>query len=353
MSNRLSFFRAALVAASFATFTLAEDAAAQTWRPEPGKNPSPTSAQIAEAKERYEKGVKLYEDEGNVQAARVEFERAYDLAPNYKVLYNVGQAARTLKDYASALRAFEAYLEGGRDKVAKTRVTEVQREIAQLRTYVATLTVQVDVEGATVALDGVAVGTSPLTKPLLVNAGRLTLTATKGGRVGTVAVTLAGGDTQTARVEVPGAPAAPTAPTTTTDAPKVEAAPSVGSAAPPPPPAALPRPSRTLPYLAIGIGGALGASAGATGFAAMRASDNLEKERFAGPKPSSEADDLRGRTQRLALASDVLAGAAVVSATIGVVLLVLEPKGSTTASIRPSRLQPFASPSGAGLAGTF
>ena len=155
-----------LATCSLLASTFPREAAAQTWKPEPEKNLSPSPAQLAEAKQRYEKGVKLYEEEGSVQAALVEFERAYELAPNYKVLYNIGQGARTLRDYALALRAFEAYLDGGKDKIPKPRTAEVQRDIAQLRTYVATLIIQVDADDAQVSLDNVVIGLSPFTKPV-------------------------------------------------------------------------------------------------------------------------------------------------------------------------------------------
>jgi tetratricopeptide (TPR) repeat protein len=58
-----------------------------------------------EASERFRRGVKLYRDADYV-AALVEFKRAYELAPNFRVLYNLGQTSRQLKDYAAALDAY-------------------------------------------------------------------------------------------------------------------------------------------------------------------------------------------------------------------------------------------------------
>ena len=60
----------------------------------------------AEASKRFRRGVKLYND-GDFVAALIEFKRAYELEPNYRVLYNLGQTSRELKDYAAALRAYE------------------------------------------------------------------------------------------------------------------------------------------------------------------------------------------------------------------------------------------------------
>jgi hypothetical protein len=349
-----------MIASFLAAGTLVGEASAQAWRPRDARPLPPTPGQIEEAKQRYEKGVKLYEDEGSVQAALVEFERAYDLAPNYKVLYNIGQAARTLRDYATALRAFEAYLEGGKDKLAKPRLAEITRELAQLRTYVATLTIDVDVPDAVVALDGVVVGATPLTEPQLVNAGRTTITATKAGRVGTLAVTLAGGDNQTVRLELPrplpsvssedtprSAPGAPAA------LPPLAPAATTSRLGPPPPPAAA-APTRTFAYVAFGVGGALAISASATGFSALRASKDLERRRFAGPRPSAEANSLRDKTRSLSKASDVLTGTAVAAVGLGVVLLVLErpaPRSQSAATtVRPWATLESA---GAGVEGSF
>ena len=55
-----------------------------------------------EASQRFRSGVRFYKDH-DFAAALVEFKQAYDLVPNYIVLYNLGQTARELKDYAAAL----------------------------------------------------------------------------------------------------------------------------------------------------------------------------------------------------------------------------------------------------------
>src|SRR4026208_2260108 len=49
----------------------------------------PRASKTDEARARYERGLKLYSD-GAYDAARSEFERAYAIAPTYKVLYNIG-----------------------------------------------------------------------------------------------------------------------------------------------------------------------------------------------------------------------------------------------------------------------
>lgn len=326
-------------------------AAAQSWRPEPEKNPSPSPAQIAEAKQRYEKAVKLYEDEGSVQAALAEFERAYELAPNYKVLYNIGQAARMQRDYAAALQAFEAYLRdsNGGAKLPKARVAEVEREITQLKTYVATLTVDVDTDGATVTLDGVVLGLSPLPHAFVLNPGRVKIAATRDGRTGASAVTLVGGEAPRVTIALPSAAPTPVATAAPSAAPTTPSDPVV------PPPAAKPRsPTRPLTYLSFGIASALGVGAGLSGFAALRASNDLGDTRYAGPNAPANAGSLQKQARQLSLTSDILAGGAVVAASVGIVSLFLPTSVGGNGSKTTARgLQPYVAPTGAGLFGNF
>jgi hypothetical protein len=67
-------------------------------------------------------------DDGDLKLALVQFEGSYDLAPHYKVLYNIGQIALELHEWNKAKNALERYLsEGG--NVAGACVSEVSDEI--------------------------------------------------------------------------------------------------------------------------------------------------------------------------------------------------------------------------------
>ena len=83
-----------------------------------------------EASQRFRSGVAFYKDK-DFAAALVEFKRAYELVPNYSVLYNLGQTGRELKDYAAALEAFEQYLDEGGARVAPARHKEVAAAIVE------------------------------------------------------------------------------------------------------------------------------------------------------------------------------------------------------------------------------
>ena len=102
--------RGAVAAALLAIATAGTAEAAK-----PKKGDADAAAQVPpEAQQRFLRALELY-DEGNLDAARTELARAYDIAPHFKLLYNMGQIAFELHDYPAALAAFEKYLsEGGR-----------------------------------------------------------------------------------------------------------------------------------------------------------------------------------------------------------------------------------------------
>src|SRR4051794_1962396 len=72
----------------------------------------PSKAAQTEAFSRFNKGKELF-SEGDLQAALIEFRRAYELAPNYVVLYNIGNVYYQLQDYPNALTYLERYLQEG------------------------------------------------------------------------------------------------------------------------------------------------------------------------------------------------------------------------------------------------
>ena len=133
-----------------------------------------------EASQHFKSGVSFYKDH-DYPAALVEFKKAYELLPNYVVLYNLGQTARELKDYASALTSFEKYLADGGTKVTPSRRKSVQTSIDELRQKVGTLKITTNVDGAEILIDDRAVGASPLASPVTVNVGRRKLSASSGG----------------------------------------------------------------------------------------------------------------------------------------------------------------------------
>ncbi len=133
-----------------------------------------------EAKSRFKRGADLY-DEGNYRGALIEFERAYQLVPNYKLLYNIGQVHLQLLEYAKAQVAFSRYLKEGGSDVNSSRREEVRGELERVKTRIGRIVVTT-AEGAEVLLDDESVGTAPLSQPIVANTGRHTVTVVLPGR---------------------------------------------------------------------------------------------------------------------------------------------------------------------------
>jgi hypothetical protein len=142
----------------------------------------PTAASagnVDEARAHFKRGTELY-DEGNYRGALLEFQQAFDLTPNYKLHYNMGQVYVEIADYAKALNELNRYLTEGGTDVTPARKDEVRKQIDRLRSRVGQLIVET-VAGAEVAIDDETVGTAPLQGPLSMSIGRHRVTVTVRG----------------------------------------------------------------------------------------------------------------------------------------------------------------------------
>lgn len=155
-------------------------------------NPSAAAPATAEARERFQRGVALYR-EGSFDAALAEFRRAYEIAPNYRILYNLAQVQVERHDSVAALNLFGQYLQQGGSEIDGERRAQVERDMQALRGRVADLTIESNITGAQLAIDGVEAGTLPLAGPIQVNSGVRQLTLSKPGyQSSSKSVTIAG-----------------------------------------------------------------------------------------------------------------------------------------------------------------
>ena len=165
---------------------------------QPEAQPSPEV--LAEAKQRFDRGYELYE-EGDYPLALIEFNRAYELVSNYRVLYNIGQVCIQLGKYADARRALEEYVGKGGDQLSAERRTAVNKDLVMLGRRTAFLTIGANIENAEVLVDDVSVGKTPLGPALLMDAGVHRVTLRRPGYLPkTEDVTLAGGDNKSIAV---------------------------------------------------------------------------------------------------------------------------------------------------------
>lgn len=268
--------------------------------------PAGKSREAAEARSHFERAAALYK-EGNFDAALVEFSRAYELLPNYRVLFNIGQVHVELHDYVSALRAFEDYLRQGGEDLPAERREQVERDIAQMKTRVSELRIKVDVAGAELAVDGKSVGTSPFRKPILVSAGVRHLRVSKAGYLPIEReLSVAGGDTPEIALTLE--PAEPGAPAKSPARADVETAPHS-------------RPLGSEAWISLGATGVF--ASGAVVFAVLAQAKNkdLDTELDRLPANPTAVDSTRSRLKLYAGLTDGFAVAATVSAACAIYFL--------------------------------
>ncbi len=257
-----------------------------------------------EAARRFEHAIKLYED-ADYTLALAEFERVYELMPDYRVLYNIGQVNIQLGRYARAFRALNEYTARSGAELMPDRRAAVEADLQLLSGRVARISVSVDQPGADISIDGTVMGKAPLVEPLVVDVGERTLRVGLAGYVAqSLTLTLAGGDRRDSNfvlhreASVTGTPP-----------------PSTPVAAPPPPARAIPAPRLTHPsrtWIGWSSTGALAAGALVAGALGASAAGDLDKLRGTPGVARPDLDQAQSRARTRLLVSDVLAASAVV-----------------------------------------
>jgi hypothetical protein len=280
------------------------------------------------ARTQFEQGIALYEA-GKYEKAAIAFERAYELKPSYKLLYNIGQVQNQLEHYAHALEAYTRYLAEGGDEVPTYRIAEVKHEVERLNSLVGMLVVETDIEGALVFVDDRRQGQTPLESTVFVDLGEHTIVIKKDGvELHREIVKVAGGQKVVVRVDAP-----------EDGTPPPDVPPSV--------PESEERPERVWTWVALGVGAAAGIGAGITGGVVLSRADRIKDDCSGNSCPPSVKDDLDS-TRNLGYVTDVLIGVAAAGIATGIVLFFVEPgTGDEDQSVA---LIPTASEHGGGLA---
>jgi len=293
------------VASLVSALALPSTAQAQEGQPG-GATPSP--AAVEEAGRRYDRGLKFY-SEGEYRLAVIEFERTYELVPDYRVLYNIGQVRIQLGDYARARKALERYMREGQDKIKADRAQAVKNDLDMLEGRTATLKIAATPEGVEVLVDGESVGTTPLTDPILLNAGDHNVELRKVGfRPLVVRRTLAGSDAATLDAKLEPVPVA----TPTAVAPLS--------------PAVAPAPRSSTPmWIGWSVTGGLAAGAIVTSILGNKAADDLDDARNRRDVSSADLKSDGNRAKMLLVTSDALAAAAVVAGGVSLYLTLRSP----------------------------
>ncbi len=285
----------------------------------PPSEPAPDDAS-AKALARFRRGQEFY-NERNFAAALVEFRKAYETAPNYRVQFNIGQVCYQMQDYVCAQAAFTQYLAGGGTEIPEARRQAVEQELQGLRQRVGSLDLAVDVAGAEVSVDDTVVGTTPVAEAIPLSAGRHKLVVVKSGFVSvTRSFDLAGQDVAHIKLTLPpitaGGPITPQ--------------PTV----PQPPPAEKPKSNDNsmtpLSWLGYGLGVGMLVGGGVTGAMALGANGDVKEKVYTN---EADAKSDRDRAKVLGITTDALiAGGVVTLAVTTILTFVVSRDGSKRAS---------------------
>jgi|GEM_PF-522658 len=261
------------------------------------------TANVEKARQHFQRGIDSYRD-GDLATALIEFKRAYSTAPNFRLLYNLGQVSADLRDYPAAERYLSQYLEESRNALDEARKLSVQDELAKVRARIAYVHLTSNVEGAEVLVDDVLVGRTPIQAPVHVSTGRRRITGRAPGHAPvTQIVDAAGGE------DVPVTLHLQPIPSTLAERPVVT------------PPVYRRGGTRKPLLLGLAIGAGVLAAGGAV-FAYLAESDAVEyREALQRKTSSSELKDRADGAKTYALVTDFLLGAALLTATVGTVVL--------------------------------
>ncbi len=297
-----------LSSAAFATEARAEEA--------------PKTVEISDrARDLFRAGVAFMQDPDGAryEEAYHAFESAYQESPSWKILGNLGIVAMKLERDGKAIESFETYLKEGKGQLEKAEVDQVERDLSILKTGVTYVELTTNITGASVIDQR-----SPFTGDPIFNRypelGEKLVIGVHGGRH-KMTVELEGYEPLTWKFEAKGDRL-----THHFELKKIKEKAvlvPVGTKAVPESQKVTERPVTTATWITLGAAGALGAGAAVTGYLALEKNKDFDKINGVDP---DEAEKLRNSGQVLNLTTDILIGAAVVSAGAAAYLYFTRPE---------------------------
>jgi hypothetical protein len=136
----------------------------------PAAPPSLAQSLQGEAKEAYSSAELLFKN-GDLVAADSKYQQAYDLSKDPRLLFDMAIAEKSLHRYARMQEHLEGYVREEGSAISQEDQAAVSAALAAIHNLVGTVSIEVNVPGATVAVDSQNVGTSPLARPLTVDLG--------------------------------------------------------------------------------------------------------------------------------------------------------------------------------------
>ena len=286
----------------------------------------------AEARKHFDRGVALTQQK-NYGEAVAELKRAYELDPEPGVLFELGETYAAAGQPVQAVDALGRYLSAGGAQIPDERRRQVEAEIVQQETRIATVTVTADLSGAVIRLDGAEIGRTPLPAPIRLGAGVHTVDASLAGYLPyEQKLDLQGGEHREVEFTFRQQPGA------------AGAAAHLASGAP------LTR--ATVAYVVGAVGVAALAVGGVFGFRAISKRQDSDRE-CPQNQCTQRGVDLNNQAKTAALVADITIGAGLLA--VGVATYLLLTPGPTTVAppgtlaVRGVHLSPAVGPAAAGL----
>ncbi|MEJ7729350.1 MAG: tetratricopeptide repeat protein [Polyangiaceae bacterium] len=168
-----------------AATTVAGSAAAQ---------PADKGGDEAAYKQHMQNGVKLYQDR-NLEAAIAEFQAAYRVKPKASPLLNIALCRKGLFDYPRAIASLETALSKHPDTLTAADKKNAEDAIAEMKSLLAYVTVEVTPAAATLSVDGVDLAKAAATQPVPLGPGTHQIGARADGYASaTSSVTVSSGE---------------------------------------------------------------------------------------------------------------------------------------------------------------
>lgn len=180
-------WRAAIVIAMalFAGEARAGDGGTDARAPAEAEDGSLAKTLSGEAKALYEIARSSYEA-GDPAGALAKFQRAHEISGDPRLLWNMAACEAALRHWARAMTLVDRYLTTGGALLGDRDKERAARFRAAAKPFVAAVELTTAPASVGIAVDGEAIGTTPLGAPLYLDAGRRRVHFTKNGYRGIV-----------------------------------------------------------------------------------------------------------------------------------------------------------------------
>lgn len=149
------------------------------------------------AKEAYTSATLLFHN-GDFAGAATKYDQAHELSGDPRLLFNMAICEKNLRAYARMQRHLQQFEHDAGSDISQEAKDSADAALAATAELVGSLTVQSNVDGATLTIDGEAVGTMPLASPIVVDLGKHALSLAKPDyQTATSTVDIAGGASST------------------------------------------------------------------------------------------------------------------------------------------------------------